>query len=68
LHAPFFRSYLAALAEREWLMASATSEAGVGGDLRRSVCAVERDGTRIRVTKHALRELLNDFVSEPGCV
>jgi len=53
LTAPFFRSYLAELAEREWLIASATSEVGVGGDLRRSVCAVERDGTRIRVTKHA---------------
>ena len=53
LPAPFFRSYLAELAEREWLIASATSEAGVGGDLRRSVCAVEGDGTRIRVTKHA---------------
>jgi acyl-CoA dehydrogenase len=53
LTAPFFRSYLAELAEREWLIASATSEVGVGGDLRRSVCAVERVGTGVRVTKHA---------------
>ena len=37
--APFFRDYLAELRRREWLIASATSEIGVGGDLRRSVCA-----------------------------
>jgi acyl-CoA dehydrogenase len=50
---PFFRNYLAELAEREWLLASATSEIGVGGDLRRSVCAVERTGTAIRLRKQA---------------
>jgi acyl-CoA dehydrogenase len=53
LSVPFFRRYLTGLAEREWLIASATSEAGVGGDLRRSVCAVERDGTGIRIRKQA---------------
>jgi acyl-CoA dehydrogenase len=53
LRVPFFRRYLAELAEREWLIASATSEVGVGGDLRRSVCAVERDGDRIRIRKQA---------------
>jgi acyl-CoA dehydrogenase len=53
LSTPFFRSYLAELAEHEWLIASATSEIGVGGDLRRSLCAVEREGAGIRVTKHA---------------
>ena len=51
--APFFRRYLTELAEREWLIASSTSEIGVGGDLRRSVCAVERDGDRIRIRKQA---------------
>ena len=50
---PFFRDYLAELARREWLIASATSEEGVGGDLRRSNCAVERDGAGIRVIKRA---------------
>jgi acyl-CoA dehydrogenase len=40
LTVPFFRSYLAELAEREWLIASATSEVGVSGDLRRSICAI----------------------------
>jgi acyl-CoA dehydrogenase len=53
LHAPFFRDYLAELAERQYLIASATSEAGVGGDLRRSICAVQREGTRFRIKKQA---------------
>ena len=50
---PFFRRYLAQLAERERLIASATSEIGVGGDLRRSVCGIERDGDGIRIRKQA---------------
>jgi acyl-CoA dehydrogenase len=50
---PFFRDYLAELVRHQWLIASATSEIGVGGDLRRSICAVERDGERIRVVKRA---------------
>jgi acyl-CoA dehydrogenase len=49
----FFRDYLAELAERELLIASATSEVGVGGDVRSSVCAVVRDGGRVRVEKQA---------------
>jgi acyl-CoA dehydrogenase len=53
LPAPYFQRYLAELAAGERLIASATSEIGVGGDLRRSVCAVERDNDRIRITKHA---------------
>lgn len=40
----FFRDYLADLAERQLLLASATTEVGVGGDVRTSVCTVERDG------------------------
>ena len=39
---PWFRDYLAELAEKQPLLASATTELGVGGDLRRSHCAVER--------------------------
>src|SRR4029453_976920 len=50
---PFFRDYLAALARHEWLIASATSEIGVGGDLRCSKCAVEPHGSRLRVVKQA---------------
>lgn len=53
LSSSFFRDYLSELVRREWLVASATSEIGVGGDLRRSICAVEHEGLRIRVTKRA---------------
>lgn len=53
LSSPFFRDYLSDLVRHEWLIASATSEIGVGGDLRRSVCAVERHGEHVRVTKRA---------------
>jgi acyl-CoA dehydrogenase len=53
LSSAFFRDYLAELAHREWLIASATSELGVGGDLRRSICAVESAGSHIHVTKLA---------------
>jgi len=49
LASPYFREYLAQLARHEWLIASATSEQGVGGDLRRSVCAVERNESPIPV-------------------
>jgi acyl-CoA dehydrogenase len=53
LTSPFFRRYLTELADREWLIASATSEIGVGGDLRRSLCAVERSGSCVHVVKSA---------------
>ena len=41
---PFFDEYLAAVCEEQRLLASATSEIGVGGDLRRSIAAVVQDG------------------------
>jgi acyl-CoA dehydrogenase len=50
---PCVRDYLADLARHEWLIASATSEAGVGGDLRQSVCVLEQTGKQLRVTKQA---------------
>jgi acyl-CoA dehydrogenase len=51
--AAYFHEYLADLAQHQWLIASATSELGIGGDLRRSVCAVEADGPRTRIVKSA---------------
>jgi acyl-CoA dehydrogenase len=53
LSSPFFRRYLAGVAAHEWLIASATSEIGVGGDLRRSLCAVELDSGGVRIRKRA---------------
>lgn len=50
----FFREYLAELAERQLLLGSATTEIGVGGDVRSSVCTVERDQSGgIRLEKMA---------------
>jgi len=41
------------LVERQLLLASATTELGIGGDVRTSTCAVERDGPQFRLTKNA---------------
>ncbi|MEO8029564.1 MAG: acyl-CoA dehydrogenase family protein [Gemmatimonadota bacterium] len=51
--APFHRAMLSQLAEKEELLASATTEVGIGGDVRSSVCAVEVQGGRISLTKQA---------------
>ena len=50
----YFERFAAEVAERQLLLASATTEVGVGGDVRTSVCTVERDGKgAIRVEKMA---------------
>jgi acyl-CoA dehydrogenase len=49
----YFRDYLRELAANQWLIASATTELGVGGDVRTSVCALETDGDRFRLEKKA---------------
>jgi len=50
---PFFTGYLRRLVEEQRLIASATTEVGIGGDLRSSICAVEAEGDRFRITKKA---------------
>jgi acyl-CoA dehydrogenase len=45
--------YLTQIAEQELLLASATTETGIGGDVRSSSCAIERDGERFRLEKDA---------------
>jgi acyl-CoA dehydrogenase len=51
----FFRDYLKEIVERQLLIASVTSEVGVWGDTRQSICALEKDegGKGCRVTKDA---------------
>ena len=50
----FFRDYLTDVVGRQLLLASATTEIGVGGDVRSSVCTVERVETGgIRLEKMA---------------
>ncbi|GAC1321444.1 MAG: acyl-CoA dehydrogenase family protein [Chloroflexota bacterium] len=50
---PTLREYLADLADGQFLIASVTSEAGVGGDIRSSVCALEPAPRGYVLTKNA---------------
>jgi acyl-CoA dehydrogenase len=47
------RGFLAKLAGEQLLLASATSEAGVGGDVRSSICAIEQTDDRFALAKEA---------------
>ena len=51
--ASYFEQYLRELVARELLIASATSEVSIGGDVRSSICAVEREGGEFRLRKQA---------------
>jgi acyl-CoA dehydrogenase len=54
LRNPFFRQFVAeALARDQELLASATTEAGVGGDVRTSLCAVHLQGEYFELSKNA---------------
>jgi acyl-CoA dehydrogenase len=53
LGSPFFDAYLSDLVSEERLIASATSEVGVGGDLRSSIAAVTPDGDEVIFEKQA---------------
>ncbi len=50
---PFFQAYVAELIERQNVIASVTSEVGVGGEMRTSLCAVEARGERFALVKDA---------------
>lgn len=50
---PFFSSYLRELVDRQLVLASATTEIGVGGDVRSSMCAVNVSGDDFELTKKA---------------
>jgi acyl-CoA dehydrogenase len=47
------RGFMKRLAAEQLLLASATSEAGVGGDVRSSICAIEEKGSRFSLAKQA---------------
>ena len=49
----FFRGYMRDLVEKQTLIASVTSEVNVGGEMRNSICAVERAGGRFKLDKAA---------------
>lgn len=48
-----YASFLRRVADEQLLLASATSETGIGGDLRSSLCAVETEGDTYRLEKNA---------------
>jgi acyl-CoA dehydrogenase len=49
----YFGQYLRDICNDQLLLASATTEIGVGGDVRTSVCAVKVNGDRFELTKKA---------------
>ncbi|VAW92800.1 Acyl-CoA dehydrogenase, short-chain specific [hydrothermal vent metagenome] len=49
----YFKAYIKKLVAEQRLMASATTEIGVGGDLRSSICAVELNGDSFKLDKKA---------------
>ena len=49
----WLKAFLKRVAGEQLLLASATSEAGVGGDVRSSICAVEQQNGRFKLTKEA---------------
>jgi acyl-CoA dehydrogenase len=53
LASPALRGFAETVAHRQLLLASATTELGVGGDIRASLCAVEIEGDRFSLRKHA---------------
>ena len=53
LDAPWHRAFAQRIAEEGLLLASITSEVGVGGDMRSSICAVEVSGDRFTLEKQA---------------
>lgn len=53
LDGPWQRDFMGRAVAEQLLFASATTEAGVGGDLRHSICAIEPAGDRFTLTKAA---------------
>ena len=53
LASEYFREYLHELVRHQYLLASATTELGIGGDVRSSLCAVQVLGDRFTLEKQA---------------
>jgi acyl-CoA dehydrogenase len=53
LEADFFADFARQIAAQQLLLASATTEVGIGGDLRSSICALQLADGRFSVTKQA---------------
>jgi len=48
---PFFHNYMKEIVRDQRLIASVTSEAGVGGSVRTSICPIERNGDQCSIRK-----------------
>jgi acyl-CoA dehydrogenase len=53
LTSPFFQRYIRELVEKQYLLASSTTELGVGGDVRTSICAINVSGDTFTLEKQA---------------
>ena len=53
LDSEYFRAYVRELVARQYLLASATTELGIGGDVRASICAIMVTGDRFVLEKQA---------------
>jgi acyl-CoA dehydrogenase len=53
LGSPYLRNYLQELVQRQYLLASMTSEVGTFGETRTSICAIEYAGERFKLAKDA---------------
>jgi acyl-CoA dehydrogenase len=53
LASTYLADYLRELADKQLLLASITSEVGTSGDTRSSICAVERNAGRFKLSKEA---------------
>lgn len=53
LSTPFFKEYARQMVAEQILLASATTEMGIGGDVRSSICAPVIEGTRLTLQKQA---------------
>ncbi|MDR6759639.1 acyl-CoA dehydrogenase [Mycoplana sp. BE70] len=50
---PWHRAFMGRIAAEQLLLGSATTEGGIGGNLRNSICAIEVEGDRCRLEKDA---------------
>ena len=53
LGSAFFSDYVREMVSNQYLLASATTELGIGGDVRSSICAVKVDDERFTLEKQA---------------
>lgn len=53
LGSPWHVEFMKRVVAEQMLLGSATTEGGIGGDLRNSICAIEQDGDRFRLVKEA---------------